>query len=127
MRKLIADDGAAEIGEFFRKTGCYQANHQFIIQRSLVEGQEDIPMKLYNAFLESKQFALAKDRKAAGLYFPTNTLEAEADVYGDDPFPLGLNAMRKTLERAMQGSLEQGLIRKPINVEEIYHPSTRST
>jgi hypothetical protein len=35
--------------------------------------------------------------------------------------------MRKTVQRAMQGSLEQGLIRKPINIDEMYHPDTRGT
>ena len=29
VRKLFEDDGAAVIGEHFKKTGCYHANHQF--------------------------------------------------------------------------------------------------
>jgi 4,5-dihydroxyphthalate decarboxylase len=125
--KLFDDDGAAVIGEHFKKTGCYHANHQFIIQRRLVENDPDAPMKLFNAFKESKRIAQERDPKEASLYFPTNTLEQERAIYGDDAFPLGLKAMRKTLERAMQGSLEQGLIRKPIDIETIYHPSTRGT
>jgi 4,5-dihydroxyphthalate decarboxylase len=127
VRKLFEDDGAAVIGEHFRKTGCYHANHQFIIQRHLVEDAPDVPMKLFNAFKESKRIAQERDPKEASLYFPSNSLEQERSIYGDDPFPIGLKAMHKTLERAMQGSLEQGLIRKPINIDEIYHPSTRGT
>ena len=125
--KLWEDDGAAVIGEHFRKTGCYHANHQFIIQRSLVDQDPEAPMKLFNAFKESKRIAQERDPKEARLYFPSNTLDRERAVYGDDAFPIGLTAMRKTLERAMQGSLEQGLIRKPIDIETIYHPSTRGT
>ena len=115
------------IAEHFRKTGCYHANHQFIIQRRLVEDQPDVPMKLYNAFLESKRIAQQRDPKEACLYFPSDTLEQERATYGNDFFPIGLKAMHKTLERAMQGSLEQGLIRKPIKIDEIYHPTTRGT
>ena len=127
VRKLFDDDGAAIIGEYFQKTGCFHANHHFIVQRRLVENEPDAPMKLFNAFKQSKRIALERNAQEAGLYFPTNTLEAEAAIYGDDPFPIGLKAMRKTVERAMQGSLEQGLIRRPINIDEIYHPSTRGT
>ena len=115
------------IGEHFRKTGCYHANHQFIIQRRLIEKDADVPMKLFNAFKESKRIAQQRDPKEASLYFPTNTLEEERKVYGDDAFPIGLKVMRKTLDRAMQGSLEQGLIRKPFNIEAMYHPATQTT
>jgi 4,5-dihydroxyphthalate decarboxylase len=127
VRKLFEDDGAAVIGEHFKKTGCYHANHQFIIQRSLVENDPDVPLKLFHAFAESKRIAQERNPGEASLYFPGNTLAQERSVYGDDAFPLGLKAMRTTLERAMQGSLEQGLIRKPIDIETIYHPSTRGT
>jgi 4,5-dihydroxyphthalate decarboxylase len=127
VMKLFHDDGAAVIGEHFRKTGCYHANHQFIIQRRLVDQEPDAPIKLFNAFKESKRIAQERDPKEARLYFPTNTLEQERAIYGEDAFPIGLKAMRVTLERAMQGSLEQGLIRRPIDIETIYHPSTRGT
>jgi 4,5-dihydroxyphthalate decarboxylase len=127
VRKLWDDEGAAVIGEHFKQTGCYHANHQFIIQRRLVENDAEAAMKLFNAFRESKRIAQERDPKEASLYFPSNMLEQERAVYGDDAFPIGLKAMRKTLERAMQGSLEQGLIRKPIDIETIYHPSTRGT
>jgi 4,5-dihydroxyphthalate decarboxylase len=129
VRKLMPDDGEAVIGEFYKKTGAFHANHQFIIQRRLVEDDPEAALRLYNAFLESKQLAYRKAREAqsAYLYFPQNHFEEQARVFGEDPFPMGLKAMRKTLQRAMQGSLEQGLIRKPLNIDEIYHPLTRET
>ncbi len=129
VRKLFADDGAAVIAEYYRKTGCFHANHQFIIQRRLVENEPDAPMKLFNAFEESKQLSYqrARETQSAYLYFPGNDFKEQAGTYGQDPYPIGLTAMKKTLDRAMQGSLEQGLIRKPIVMPEIYHPSTRGT
>ena len=38
-----------------------------------------------------------------------------------------MRLMRKTIERAIQGSLEQGLIRKPVRVEDIYAAATLDT
>jgi hypothetical protein len=35
--------------------------------------------------------------------------------------------MSTTLQRAIQGSLEQGLIRRPVMLEDVYHPGTLAT
>ena len=43
------------------------------------------------------------------------------------PYPLGLRAMRKNIERAIQGSMEQGLLTKPLALEDIYYRTTLNT
>jgi hypothetical protein len=40
---------------------------------------------------------------------------------------MGLTGMAKTLNRAIQGSLEQGLIRREVKLDEVYHPLTLGT
>ena len=129
VRKLMPDDGKAVIGEFYKKTGCFQANHQFIIQRSLIDQQPGAAMELFNAFASSKQLSYERARKyqSAYLYFEGDDFKEQAEIFGEDPYPMGLKAMRRTLERAVQASLEQGLIRKPVNLEEVYHPDTLAT
>jgi 4,5-dihydroxyphthalate decarboxylase len=119
----MPDNGRAVFAEFFRKTGCFQANHHFVIQRRLLEGRPEAAMALYDGFERSK-LASYKREDAAYLYFQGDDRAEQAKVYGDDPYPLGLSAMRKTLERAIQGSLEQGLIRRPVKLEGVYHPGT---
>jgi hypothetical protein len=42
-------------------------------------------------------------------------------------YPLGLKALRKTVERAIRGSLEQGFTRNPIRVEDLYFWATLDT
>jgi 4,5-dihydroxyphthalate decarboxylase len=126
VRKLMPDNGRQVFGEFFRKTGCYQANHHFVIQRRFADAQPELPAALFEAFQESKRLACERD-PAARLYFEGDDFADQAKVYGDDPYPLGLAAMSRTLERAIQGSLEQGLIRKPVRPEDVYHPATLRT
>ena len=46
---------------------------------------------------------------------------------GDDPYPIGLRAMGKNVEHAIQGSLEQGLLRKPLRLEDVYYRTTLNT
>jgi len=48
-------------------------------------------------------------------------------VFGDDPYPLGLRAMGRNVERAIRGSLEQGLLTKPLALEDIYYRTTLKT
>jgi hypothetical protein len=48
-------------------------------------------------------------------------------VFGDDPYPLGLSAMGRNIERAIKGSLEQGLLTKPLELEQIYYRTTLKT
>ncbi len=129
IRRLLSDQGKAVISDFFRKTGCYHANHHVIIKNSVLREHPWVAMELYAAFQRSKEIAYDRARKAqsAYLYWPGNDWKEQAAIFGEDPYPLGIRAMRKTIERAIQGSLEQGLIRKPIKVEELYFSTTLDT
>jgi 4,5-dihydroxyphthalate decarboxylase len=129
IRRLLNDEGKAAIYEFFRKTGCHQPNHHVIIKNSILREHPWVAMELYKAFEQSKEMAYERARKAQGtyLYFEGSDWKEQSAVFGEDPYPMGLRAMRKTIERAIQGSLEQGLIRKPIKIEELYFRATLDT
>lgn len=129
IRKLLLDKGQAVIYEFFRKTGCYHANHHVAVKKSLLQENPWVAIELYKAFQRSKEVAYERARTAqsAYLYFPGNDWKNQAAVLGEDPYPVGLGAMRKTVERAIQGSLEQGLIREPLRVEDLYFHTTLDT
>jgi 4,5-dihydroxyphthalate decarboxylase len=129
VRRIMPDNGRQLIGDFYQKTGCFQPNHHFIIQRRIIDGQPESAMDLYNAFRRSKEIAYERGgrKDSAYLYFEGDTPERQASVFGDDPYPMGLSGMRPTLERLIKGSLEQGLIRREVKLDEIYHPSTLNT
>ncbi len=129
IRRLFDDQGKAVISEFFRRTGCYHANHHVIVKNSVLREHPWVAMELYKAFQRSKEVAYERARRAqsAYLYFEGNDWKEQVAVFGEDPYPLGLRSMRKTVERAIQGSLEQGLIRKPIKVEDLYFHTTLDT
>src|SRR5580700_4805901 len=61
--------------------------------------------------------------RAAGLVFR----EEQRALIGDDPFPLGLAAMGRNIERAIQGSVEQGLLRRPLSLADIFYRTTLLT
>src|SRR5208337_2426674 len=129
IRQLLDDGGRETISEFFRKTWCHQPNHHVIVKNSVLREHPWVALELYDAFKRSKEVAFERARRdrSTYLYFePVYWREQEA-VFGEDPYPLGIKAMRKTIERAIQGSFEQGLIRKPVKVEEVYFRTTLDT
>ncbi len=129
IKRLLNDQGKAVIYEFFRKTNCHQPNHHVIIRNSVLREHPWVAMELYKAFQQSKEIAYERARRTRStyLYFEAMDWKEQAEVFGEDPYPMGVRAMRRTVERAIQGSLEQGLIRKPIKVEDLYFSTTLDT
>jgi hypothetical protein len=83
-------------------------------------------LELFDAFKRSREIAYERARRYASayLYFPGKDRKEQVAVLGEDPYPLGLRAMGKNIERAIQGSMEQGLLTKPATLEDIYYRTT---
>jgi 4,5-dihydroxyphthalate decarboxylase len=129
LRKLLEDGGRGVVYEYYRKTGFFHCNHNVIVQNRILREHPWVALELYNAFQRSKEVAYERARRAqsAYLYFPGKDFQEQATVLGEDPYPIGLRAMGKNIERAIQGSLEQGLLTKPLRLEDIYYRTTLKT
>jgi 4,5-dihydroxyphthalate decarboxylase len=129
LRKLLPDNGKAVVFEFYQKTGCFQANHHVIVQNRVLRDHPWVALELFNAFKRSKEVAYERARRAEStyLYFPGKDLEEQSAILGEDPYPLGLAAMGRNIERAIRGSLEQGLLTRPLQLDEIYYRTTLKT
>ncbi len=129
LRKLLDDDGKSVVFEFYRKTSCFQANHHVIVQNRILREHPWVALELYDAFRRSKEIAYERARRyeSTRVYFPGQDFAEQRAVVGDDPYPLGLAAMGRNIERAIQGSLEQGLLTKPLALDQIYYRTTLRT
>src|SRR5919109_1640135 len=129
LRKLLEDNGRGVVYEYYRKTGFFQPNHHVIVQNRILREHPWVALELFKALQQSKAVAYERARRsqAAYLYFPGKDFQEQAAVLGEDPYPLGLRAMGKNIERAIQGSLEQGLLTKPLRLEDIYHRTILKT
>jgi hypothetical protein len=108
IRLLLDDAGRAVVAEFYRKTGAFMANHHVIVQNRILKDNPWAAMALFKAFQESKELAYqdARRQRSTYRYFQGNDEQDHTAIFGEYPYPLGLKAMRPTVERAMQGSLE---------------------
>ncbi len=108
-----------------RKRGHYPINHTVVIKDELIAKHPDLAADVFNAFAESKRRYLER-LKAGKIEKPT---EADAvhkrvmEITGD-PLPYGIAPNRKVLENLVQHALTQGIITKPVTVEELFAPST---
>jgi len=129
LRKLLEDNGKAVVFEYYRRTGLFQLNHHVIVQNRILREHPWVALELFEAFQRSKQIAYERAQRStsAYLYFPGRDREEQVAVFGDDPYPLGLRAMGRNVERAIRGSLEQGLLTKPLALEDIYYRTTLKT
>lgn len=129
LRKLLEDNGKGVVYEYYRKTGFFQCNHHVIVQNRILKDHPWVARELFTAFQRSKEVAYERARRsqAAYLYFPGNDFQEQAAVLGDDPYPIGLRAMGNNIQRAIQGSLEQGLLTTPLRLEDIYYRTTLNT
>jgi 4,5-dihydroxyphthalate decarboxylase len=129
LKKLLEDDGKAVVFEYYKRTGFYQPNHHVIVQNRILREHPWVALELYDAFRRSKEMAYERARRyqSAYLYYPGGDAEEQRAVFGEDPYPLGLAAMGKNIERAIAGSLEQGLLTRPLRLEDIYFRTTLKT
>jgi 4,5-dihydroxyphthalate decarboxylase len=129
IRKLFEDNGKGVVFEFYRKTGLFQPNHHVIVQNRILREHPWVALTLFEAFQRSKEIAYERARRAEStyLYFPGQDFKEQAAVVGDDPYPLGLRAMGRNIERAIKGSQEQGLLTKPLTLDTLYYRTTLNT
>ena len=129
IRRLFVDGGKEVIGEYYRRTGIIPVNHCVIIQNQLIEEHPWVPLELYKAFQEAKAVAYERARKYSSGYllFPNEVFQEQAAIFGDDPYPLGIEGNRRMLEVLFDRSLADGLIRTPAAIEDVFCPSLLDT
>ena len=124
VKPLIPD--ALEAGlAALRKRGHYPINHTVVIKDELLAAHPDLAVDVFDAFAESKRCYL--ERLEAGKIEKPTEIDAVhkrvMEITGD-PLPYGIAPNRKVLENLVQHALTQGIITKPVTVEELFAPST---
>jgi len=127
VRRLFPDFRAAE-KDYYRRTGLFPIMHALGVRNDLAERYPWLPVSVYKAFAEAKRIADADLREVTalkiGLPWVNAELEATVDVMGEDFWPYGIEANRKTLEAMARYSFEQGLAVRQLTVEEMFAPTT---
>lgn len=121
--RLVADYRAVE-AEYFRRTGIFPIMHFVAIRGDVLRDNPWVAVNLQEAFEEAKRRSVARmlDPQASRFPMPWTTHSAEeaAELFGGDPFSYGVEANRPTLESFLQYAKEQGVIKRPLAVEDLF-------
>ena len=129
IRRLLPDSGRTVVCEYYRRTGVLPANHMVVVKNKILDEFPWAALELFQAFQVSKELAYrrAKEMSRAYLLFEGEDLKRQTELFGADPYALGLSANRRMLEILARSSFEQGLTSAPAQVDDLFHPTTLDT
>lgn len=129
IRRLLVDPMAEEEA-YFQSTGILPIMHTVAIRRDAYDTHPWIAVNLWKAFEEAKARSLARMRDVMGWRVPlpwvADHAERAATLFGDDPYPYGIQRNRRTLEAFLRWAHEQGVAGRRLTVEELFAPTTHA-
>ena len=123
IQPLIPDARNAAI-EHLKDTGIYPINHTLVVKNDVLESYPWLPVELYSMFKTAKETGLQQLGSGGQLDPQDQELEQMKVALGGDPVPYGLEANRKTLECFIQYNVDQKVIPRTVDVEDIFDNST---
>ena len=127
----LFDDPIAVASDYFERTRIFPIMHLLGLRRTIAEAHPWLPAALFKAFDASKAQALAHltDVSATKVTMPfvEENLRAARKLMGWDFWPYGIEPNRHVLESFLKHHHAQGLSSRVLDVDELFHPSTRET
>ncbi len=127
VRRLFADYAAVE-RDYLARTGIFPIMHLVVLARPVYEENPELAVALLEAFVEAKRVGHARLREEgfdaiADPWWSERLDELDA-AFGGDPYPYGLEANRHVLTSALAYAYEQGLVERPLALEELFAAET---
>jgi len=110
--------------DYYKRTGIFPIMHLVVIRKDTYEKHPFVATSLYKAFVQAKALAQEKMSYGGTLRYTLPWMLAELDeikqVFGGDPWPYGVDPNRPTLEALVRYMVDQGLIDKPVKVDDLF-------
>ncbi|KAL9617250.1 MAG: hypothetical protein Q9160_007931 [Pyrenula sp. 1 TL-2023] len=124
--KRLFPDFKDDEKEYYRSHHIFPIMHTVVIKRKLYEENPFIATALFDAMNESKNLALRRMKFMGALRYMLPWLPSELDdiqeVFGDDPWPYGVEPNRATLEALIKFLHDQALIKEKVPIEDLFAP-----
>ena len=108
----------------FEQTGVWPIMHIIAMKKHILDEHPWAARNLYNAFLESKRRSVERLLDPAISRYPLAWLPTYArkmqGIFGDDPFPYGIEENRATWEQMALYTYQQGIAHRQFTPEEIF-------
>ncbi len=120
--------------DYFKRTGIFPIMHTVIVSRELLARTPKLAQTIYEGFVKAKQ--AAAEKYTHGLIFNSmatmfpwfnELIEGDLALLGQDWWPYGIAANRKTLDTVLRYHHEQGITDRLFTVEDIFVPNLLNT
>jgi len=127
IRRLFPDVKTAE-QQYFKKTGLFPIMHVAAVRADAAQENPWLPAAAFKMYSEAKQIAYENLATTTVLKttlpWAMDEYEETVKLMGDDYWRYGIESNRKELELVMRYTYEQGLVKRQIDFEQLFHPST---
>ena len=128
VRRMFPDYKAAEI-DYYRETGIHPIMHCVVLRRDIYRQNPWALRSIYDALSKARQQTMTalSDSKALAVMLPMLPayIEETRQIFGEDFWPYGLEANRRTLEKLVRYACEQGLTAEELAVRDLFPESVR--
>jgi 4,5-dihydroxyphthalate decarboxylase len=104
-----------------RADGLYPINHTLVVRDDVLRAHPDLAQDLVEVFAEARRLYVGPLAAA-----PPESLSAHDAFFRrvldstGDPLPCGIEPNRRMIETVIQYSVEQGILARPVTVEEVF-------
>ena len=121
IRRLFADPKQEEV-RYFQKNGFYPIMHVVAFKDDVLAKNPGLAPSVMAAFDKAKAVCMEyyDDPNWSRFIWGRHLFEEERKAFGDDPWPHGIKKNRANLERFIGYSLDQGLMQKQLEVEQLF-------
>ena len=113
------DAGAA----FYRETGIYPISHHVVVKDELLEANPWLPEELFRLFKSAKDQYLEELASRGPQTSQDQSMSQMQEVIGPDPLLYGVTPNRKSLESFVRFNVDQKVISKSVDLEELFPAS----
>ena len=113
---------------YFKKTRIFPIMHAVAIRTKLIDEHPWLPNAVFKAYSQSKEidyeYLESKSWAFNSLPWVAQEVEETQSLMGRNFSPYGVDANRAALETLCEYSFKQGLSKRRLNIEELFHTST---
>ncbi len=110
--------------EYYGRTGVWPIMHIITMQKRILDENPWVARNLYNAFEESRRRSVERMLDPAVSRYPLPWIPTYGrrmqEMFGDNPFPFGIEENRATWEQMLLYTWQQGIAHKHVAPEDIF-------
>jgi len=119
---------------YYKRTGIFPIMHTVVVRRDLLAKHPGLSQSIYKGFCDAKKAAEEKYKhglifNSMGTMFPwfSQLVEEDVAVLGEDWWPYGIQANRKSIDAVLRYHHEQGITDRLFTIEDIFLPELLAT